>query len=135
MVNESRLGRGNGEEVTYLELSGELDGILTTVVYALGGDELMGLLLMGIDELRGILLPSKESGRLRLVSRVLLPRFIDGGPLILLPLYKLLVLLVKLRFEGGPIGGFVVMELLLIGILLGLVRRGVSGNFVISRSC
>lgn len=137
MVNESRLERGSGEDVTYLELRGDVDGILTTVVKAAaevcGGD-----FEMGIEELRGTLLSMevlrRESGRLRLVSRVLL-RFIDGGPLTLLPLYKLLVLFVKLRFEGGPIGGFVVIELLLIGILLGLVLRGVSGNFAISRSC
>lgn len=32
VVNESRLGRGRGEDVTYLEFSGDDDGILTTVV-------------------------------------------------------------------------------------------------------
>lgn len=105
---------------------------------------------MGIEELRGTLLLSmevlrSESGRLRLVSRVLLPRaVIDDGPpqiLLLAPLYKLLVLFVKLLFDDGPIGGFdVVIELLLMaapgnGILLGLARFGVSGNFVSSLSC
>lgn len=32
VVNESRLGRGSGEEVTYLEFIGDAEGIFTTVV-------------------------------------------------------------------------------------------------------
>lgn len=150
MVNESRLGRGSGDEVTYLELMGDADGIFTTVVYALDGDEQLDLLEIGIEELRGILPSMEESARLRLVSRVFPARVIEDGPLSLVPLYKLLVLFVRLRFDGGPFmlfpdGGLAadeelpdVIELLLIpgsGILLGLVRRGVSGNFDISLSC
>lgn len=91
MVNESRLGRGSGEDVTYFEFKGDDDGILTTVVYADGDDatELAtGLFEIGIEELRRTL-PSievfrRESGRLRLESRV--PRVIDEGPLSLVPL-------------------------------------------------
>mgnify|MGYP003555860888 CR=1 FL=1 len=154
MVNESRLGRGCGEEVTYLELMGDAEGIFTTVVYALDGDEqlelTMSLLEIGIEELRGILPSMEESARLRLVSRVFPARLIEDGPLSLVPLYKLLVLFVRLLFDGGPfmlfpLGGLAadeelpdVIELLLMpgsGILLGLVRRGVSGNFSNSLSC
>jgi hypothetical protein len=96
VVNESRLGRGSGEDVTYFELRGDDDGILTTVVYAVAaadGDDplefIMGLFEIGIEELRRTL-PSievfrRESGRLRLESLVV-PRVIDGGPLSLVPL-------------------------------------------------
>jgi hypothetical protein len=96
VVNESRLGRGSGEDVTYFELRGDDDeilGILTTVVYAAadGDDPLdvaIGLFEIGIEELRRTL-PSievfrRESGRLKLES--LIPRVIDGGPLSLVPL-------------------------------------------------
>lgn len=110
---------------------------------------MMGLFEIGIEELRGILPSIDESGRLRLVSRVLLARVIEEGPLSFVPLYKLLVLFVRLLFDGGtfmlfPLGGLAdeelpdVIELLLMpgsGILLGFVRRGVSGNFSISLSC
>src|SRR5690349_7383134 len=96
---------------------GDDDGILTTVVVpyaaAMGGDSLgvamlsTGLLDIGIDELR--VFPSNdilrqlwtESGRVRLVSFLV----IDDGPLDFCPLYKLLVLFVRLLLDGGPVTG------------------------------
>lgn len=89
VVNESRLGRGSGEDVTYFVLRGDDDGILTTVVNAVDPLKLViGLDEIGIEELRRTL-PSievfrSESGRLRLESLVTL--VIDGGPLSLVPL-------------------------------------------------
>jgi hypothetical protein len=110
------------------------------------GDEatlITGLFEMGIDELR--LLPSNdmlrqlwtESGRVRLESFLVM----DDGPLDFWPLYKLLVLLVKLLFEGGPVmggrplGGFATKPFEPgSGILLGLLRFGVSGHLPIAFS-
>jgi hypothetical protein len=110
------------------------------------GDEatlITGLFEIGIDELR--LLPSNdmlrqlwtESGRVRLVSFFV----IDEGPLDFCPLYRLLVLFVKLLFEGGPVmggrplGGFATKPFDPgNGILLGLLRFGVSGHLPIALS-
>lgn len=97
-----------------------------------------GLLDNGIDELR--LFPSydilrqlwTESGRVRLVSFL----FIDEGSLDFCPLYRLLVLFVRLLFEDGPVTGGLPLGGLATnpfvpgnGILLGLLRLGVSGHF------
>lgn len=69
-------------------------------------------------------------------------RVIDEGPLDFWPLYRLLVLLVKLLFDEGPVvgarplGGFATKPFVPgSGILLGLLRFGVSGYFAASRSC
>lgn len=102
-----------------------------------------GLLEIGIDELR--LFPSNdmlrqlwtESGRVRLVSFLVM----EGGPLDFCPLYRLLVLLVRLLFDGGPViggrplGGFAMKPFVPgSGILLGLLRFGVSGHLDIACS-
>jgi hypothetical protein len=156
VVRESRLGRGRGDDATYLlpEFTGD-GGIFTMVVlpYVPVGDDatlVIGLFDIGIEELRNF--PSNDmflrllcidSGRVRLVSFFV----IDRGPLLVLVvvLKRLLVLFVRLLFEGGPadvtlpLGGLVKMLLLLdpldpgSGILLGFDLFGVSGH--LSRSC
>lgn len=114
------------------------------------GDDAMlmtGLLEIGIDELR--LLPSyegilrqlwTESGRDRLVSFLV----IEDGSLDFSPLHKLPVLFVRLLLDGGPViggrplGGFAMNPFVPgSGILLGLLRFGVSGHLpkAFSRSC
>lgn len=107
-----------------------------------------GLFEIGIDELR--LLPSyegmlrqlwTESGRVKLVSFLV----IDDGPLDFWLLYKLPVLFVRLLLDGGPVivvgrplGGLAINPFVPgRGILLGLLRFGVSGHLpeAFSRSC
>lgn len=156
VVSESRLRRGSGDEATYLLLMPV--GMLTTVVlpnvvaggecWALGDDATLirGLLDIGIDELR--LLPSNdmlrqlwtESGRVRLMSFLVM----EDGPLDFCPLHRLLVLFVRLLLDGGPViggrplGGLATKPFVPgSGILLGLLRFGVSGHFdnAFSRSC
>lgn len=113
-------------------------------LFAFGDDDTLsteGFFDIGIDEL----LPSNdmlrqlwtESGRVKLVSFFV----IDDGPIDFCPLYKLLVLLVKLLFDGGPVtggrplGGFATNPFIPgSGILLGLLRFGVSGHLAIAAS-
>lgn len=157
VVSESRFERGSGDDVTYLLELVMPEGMLTTVVepYAEGGELfpfgdddilIIGLLLdMGIDELRlllrllMLLLFSiemlrqlwTESGRVKLVSFLL--SVMDEGSLDFWPLYRLLVLFVRLLFDCVtplPLGGFAIKPFIPAnGILLGLLRRGVSGHF------
>lgn len=145
-MRESRLRRGSGDDVTtYLLL-----GMLTMVMPGEGEDDTgddatlsTGLLEIGIDELR-LLLPSKdmlrqlwtESGRVRLESFLVM----DEGPLDLR--YRLPVLFVRLLLDGGPVvgvrplGGFATKPFVPgNGILLGLLRFGVSGHFDSCWSC
>lgn len=143
-MRESRLRRGSGDDATYLLL-----GMLTMVMpgdEATGDDATLstGLLEIGIDELR-LLLPSNddklrqlwtESGRVRLESFLVM----DEGPLDLR--YKLPVLFVRLLLDGGPVvdvrplGGFATKPFVPgSGILLGLLRFGVSGHFDSCWSC
>lgn len=96
---------------------------------------------MGIDELRLLFSMETlfrqlwtESGRcVKLVSFLLVELVMDEGSLDFWPLYKLLVLLVRLLFDDDtprPLGGFAMKPFIPgNGILLGLLRRGVSGHF------
>lgn len=144
-MRESRLRRGSGDDATYLLL-----GMLTMVMPGEGDDDTgddatlsTGLLEIGIDELR-LLLPSNdmlrqlwtESGRVRLESFLVM----DEGPLDLR--YRLPVLFVRLLLDGGPVvgvrplGGFATKPFVPgNGILLGLLRFGVSGHFDSCWSC
>lgn len=147
VVNESRFERGNGDEEDVTYLFGDAGGMFTTVVLPYNVALIFGCCEIGIED--KFRLPSielrmlrAESGRLKLLSS----RFfvIDDGPLEVIfgempapDVNKLLVLFVRLLFEGGPadvarpLGGFaaVVATPFIVGILLGFVRFGVSGHF------